>query len=321
MSEHTPLEPVTISQAFKRAIEKFPVATIEDVKLIVPENNAKWREVIHQRNAQQKKRIKKMRKQLNVSVELMEVAGVSVRKLTPEVLCPRYENHIYLDIHGGAYVFFGGLPSIEEGLLIASRLGIVVYSIDYSMPPNSPAPAAVNDIEAVYMSFSQQLGSHHIFLGGTSAGAGLAVALTQQLINNGISLPASLYAGTPWVDLTFAGDSRRVNEGADRVLVTFDGLLASAAKLYAGSASLSDPNISPINGRFSLFPPTFIVAGTRDLFLSDAVRLNRKIRSCKGDTQLEVIEGMSHAEYLIAYETPESYAVYDELNAFFKRRL
>ena len=66
-----------------------------------------------------------MCKQLGVSVELLEIAGVTVRKLTPKEVSPHFENHVYTDVHGGAYVFFG-VTSIEEGLLIASRLGIIV---------------------------------------------------------------------------------------------------------------------------------------------------------------------------------------------------
>ena len=63
------------------------------------------------------------------------------------------------------------------------------------------------------------------------------------------------------------------------------------------------------------------MAGTRDLFLSDAVRLHRKIRDFNGTSQLEIVEGLSHAEYLIAHETPESYMTYDELRAFFLQHL
>jgi len=33
------------------------------------------------------------------------------------------------------------------------------------------------------------------------------------------------------------------------------------------------------------------------------------------------VEGLSHAEYLIAHETPESYMTYDELRAFFLQNL
>ena len=113
-----------------------------------------------------------MRKQLGVSVELLEIAGVTVRKLTPKEVSPHFENHVYIDVHGGAYVFFGGLPSIEEGLLIASRLGITVLSVDYAMPPHAPAPAALCDLKAVYLALLDSVDSRRILVGGTSAGAG-----------------------------------------------------------------------------------------------------------------------------------------------------
>ena len=169
----------TVSDAFKQAIERFPTASVEEVKQTVPVDAASWRELIQQRNAQQKKKIKKMRKQLDVSVELLDIAGVTVRKLIPSVLSPHFANHVYLDVHGGAYVFFGGLSSIEEGLLIASRLGIVVFSVDYSMPPNAPSPAALNDLKAVYLSLLHNPAGRRILIGGTSAGAGIVLALVE----------------------------------------------------------------------------------------------------------------------------------------------
>ena len=189
------------------------------------------------------------------------------------------------------------------------------------MPPNAPAPAALCDLKAVYLALLDSVESRRILVGGTSAGAGLVLALIQSLAAESISLPCAIYTGTPWVDLTQAGDSRQVNEGADRVLVTYEGLLQSAAALYAGTIDLSHPSVSPIYGDFTSFPPVFIVAGTRDLFLSDAVRLHRKIRDFNGTSQLEIVEGLSHAEYLIAHETPESYMTYDELRAFFLQHL
>ncbi len=78
-----------------------------------------------------------MRKQLDVSVELLDIAGVMVRKLTPKVLSPHFANHVYLDVHGGAYVFFGGLSSIEEGLLI-------IYKIFSPNPGPSTASESVS---------------------------------------------------------------------------------------------------------------------------------------------------------------------------------
>ncbi len=111
-------------------------------------------------------------------------------------------------------------------------------------------------------------------LGGTSAGGGLALAATQKLRQLGLDLPGALWAGTPWADLTKTGDSQFTNEGIDRMLVTYDGILEAAAKLYAGSQDLKTTLISPVYGTFEGFLPTYLVTGTRDLFLSDTVRVH-----------------------------------------------
>ena len=42
---------------------------------------------------------------------------------------------------------------------------------------------------------------------------------------------------------------------------------------------LTDPLISPVYGDFKGFPPTYLVSGRRDMFLSNTVRTHRKLRT------------------------------------------
>ena len=317
MKERSIPEPKAISPQFKKALAQLPIPSVDDAISATPSTVEQWREYIQARNAEQKKKIKKMRKQFGVEVELLNIAGVAVRKITPKNISEVFKDHIYIDVHGGAFVLFGGLPSIEEGILIAHRLGIKVLSVDYRMPPSSPAPAALNDVLAVYKAVLESHSPGHIFIGGTSAGGNLVLTATQQIIAQGITPPSAIYAGTPWADLTKTGDTLFTNEGVDRILVTYDGQLESAASLYAGNTSFTDPAISPLYGTFDSFPPTFLLTGTRDMFLSDTVRVNRAIRGSGGLTLLEVFEGMSHADYLVAYDTSESEAAYFAIKQFF----
>ena len=111
------------------------------------------------------------------------------------------------------------------------------------------------------------------------------------------------------------------NEGLDRVLVTYDGSLGAAARLYAAGHDMKDPLISPIYGDFDGFPATMLVTGTRDLFLSDVVRTHRKLRAAGVTADLHVYEGMSHAGYLVAAQSPESIDMYQELSAFLDKHL
>jgi acetyl esterase/lipase len=69
------------------------------------------------------------------------------------------------------------------------------------------------------------------------------------------------------------------------------------------------------------FPPAILTTGTRDLLLSNTVRVHRKLRQAGIDAQLEVFEGQSHAQYQFddrAHETREAFA---EITAFFDRHL
>jgi acetyl esterase/lipase len=208
-----------------------------------------------------------------------------------------------------------------EPVLIADRIGIPVLSVDYRMPPAHPFPAALEDAVAAWRGVLERHAPGSVVLGGTSAGGGLALALVHRLKALKLPLPGALYLGTPWSDLTKTGDSYWINEGADRLLVTYDGALAAAARLYAAGRDLRDPLISPVYGDFGGFPPAFLVTGSRDLFLSLTARVHRRLREAGVQADLNVYEGLSHGDHIGLMDTPESRQVYRELGAFISRHL
>ena len=133
--------------------------------------------------------------------------------------------------------------------------------------------------------------------------------------------PAAIAPGTPWADLSRTGDSLFTNAYVDDQLVTDDGWLDAAARLYAHGIDLKDPRLSPIYGDFHGFPPAILTTGTRDLFLSNTVRTHRKLREAGVEAQLQVFEGMSHAQYLTDDRIPETREAFEEISLFFDRHL
>ena len=72
------------------------------------------------------------------------------------------------------------------------------------------------------------------------------------------------------------------------VLVSTEGSCDAAAAFYANGHDLKDPLIAPVYGDMSGFPPTILTSGTRDLLLSNTVRVHRKLRNFDIDSFLQV---------------------------------
>jgi len=313
--------PLAASDALRMSIEGTPQPDVAEHRRNTFATTAQWAEAAASDEERRERMIPALAVEWSVKVTDDEIAGVTVRMVTPDEIDPANEERLFVHVHGGAYVFGGGLPSVHEAILIAGRAKIRTLSIDYRMPPEHPFPAAVDDVVAVWKSLLAGRPARKMALGGTSAGGGLTLAATHRFKQLGLELPGALWAGTPWADLTKTGDSQFINEGIDRALVSYEGVLEGAAKLYADGHDLRSPLISPVYGNFESFPPTSLVTGTRDLFLSDVVRVHRKMRRIGVIADLNVYEGSSHADYIVVVDSPESEQVYGELGSFLSEHL
>lgn len=240
-----------------------------------------------------------------------KIAGVSVVTSTPAEPLGG-EGRIYLDIHGGALIYLGGEGVAPWSRWNAARTQANVFSIDYRMPPRHPYPAGLDDCVAVYRDLAASHGAQNIIVAGTSAGGNLAAATVLRARDEGAPLPAGLVLLTPEVDLTESGDSFQVLLGLDRL-----GLLMPVNELYAAGAALDHPYVSPLFGDFSRgFPPTFLQSGTRDLFLSNTVRMHRVLRKADVAAELHVWEAMPHGGFLGA---PEDQEIDEEVRKFIRK--
>jgi len=134
-------------------------------------------------------------------------------------------------------------------------------------------------------------------------------------------MPGAIAPGTPTVDSTKTGDSLFTNAFVDNVLGTQDDIIRATAFLYANGRDLKDPLLSPIYGDVTGFPPAILTSGTRDLYLSNTVRMHRKLRAAGVEAVLQVWEGQSHAQYNADPATSETKEYHDEVARFFNLRL
>ncbi len=266
-------------------------------------------------------------KMLGLEVEKAEIAGVSCYRITPPEAPADRANRLLVHTHGGAYVINGGENASIEGAWIAWATKTPVVSIDYRMPPDHPFPAALDDAVAVWGEVIGDRDPAATGLFGTSAGGGLAMALILRATDLGLPSPAALSLSTPWSDLSKTGDTYTTLAMVDNAIVTWDGALGDAALLYANGEDLRNPLISPVYGDLSGFPPTILFSGTRDLFLSNTVRVHRALRQAGIEADLNLFEALPHAGWtpwatLDAAALPqETEAFLAEITGFFDRHL
>ncbi len=254
------------------------------------------------------------------AIETTDINGVTVYVARPPSMSAERETYAYLMIHGGALIYGAGRYAQFMAYSGALEANCTCYSVDYRIPPEHPYPAALDDTLAVYQSLLEQYGADNIIIAGTSAGGNLAAALALKVRDIGLTMPAAVVLQTPEIDLTESGDSFETNRHVDFVL---QDSLMPVNLLYANGHDLSDPYLSPLFGDFSKgFPATYLQAGTRDLFLSNAARMHRALLIADIYAELHIGEAQPHGQF--SGGTPEDIQqkllLSKFINRFFKAR-
>jgi acetyl esterase/lipase len=234
-----------------------------------------------------------------------------VYEITPDGLDDGDER-VYLDIHGGGFIWGGGELCATMAVGTAIRMAARVWAVDYRMPPDHPFHAALDDCLAAYRALLGERPPERIVIGGASAGGNLAAALILRARDEGLPLPAAVVLMTPGADLTESGDSHQVNLGLDPLI---PGSGRQQFLLYAAGHDLRHPYLSPLNGDFTKgFPPAILTTGTRDMLLSDTVLLHRALRRAGVPAELHVTEAGGHGGFMGM--APEDQEILHEVRRF-----
>lgn len=317
-SLNLPLPP-DASQALQESIE-FNAKTI--VPMDAPEDVKGWKELARQRSSEKIPAIRALIKKLSLKCEKEIIGGVPVFLLEPPDISQDNRDKVLMYLHGGGYVFNPGEAGLDEGIYMATIAKYRVIAVDYRLAPEYPFPAALEDSLNVYKALLASYSPENIGVFGSSTGGALTLSLCLMIRQKNLPMPGAIAVGTPWSDLSKTGDSYYINEGIDNILIRYEGWLAGAAKAYANGRDLKEPLLSPVYGDFYAFPPTLLVTGTRDLFLSNTARVHRKLREAGVASDLLLIEGLSHWQYVqLPSDAPETRYYFMEAGKFFGKYL
>ncbi|MEO0400150.1 MAG: alpha/beta hydrolase [Pseudomonadota bacterium] len=230
---------------------------------------------------------------------LAPVRGVSIETVAAPIAgeWQRPEAHttdrVILYLHGGGYVFCSPRTHRSLTVALAKMTNAPVFSLDYRLAPEHPCPAAIEDAVAAYeMVLAARYSPGNVYVGGDSAGGGLALALLQRLRAEDRPMPGGAFLYSPWTDLTVSGRSAVENAEAD-AMFTLDTIQRGAHR-YAGDLPLDDPRVSPLFGSFKGLPPLLIFASADEILRDDAVRLHDAASAEGIDSTLIVEDGLVH---------------------------
>jgi len=273
-----------------------------------------------------------------ISSMLMEMAQPIVDTYQPNITTIKLGNVTALDIkpkdwrdndkvlvyvHGGGHTLLGATSTLGLTVPVANSTGLRIISIDYSLAPLSKWNQTMNEVLSVIQTLITEQGYSikDIAILGDSAGGGLAAGSVLKMRDEGIGIPAAIVLWSPWTDVTIKGDTYVTLENADPI-TSANLTLKNMADAYANPSDKEHPYVSPVYGNFSKgFSPTLIQGGTKDILLSDFVRLYQAIDQAGIPVKLDIYEGMPHDFQYVLLGTPESNIAISKTNDFLKEYL
>ena len=200
--------------------------------------------------------------------------------------------------HGSGFVIYDLDSHDKECRLLARGAGVVVVSVDYSLAPEAPFPAAVDDCLAT----TRWVSAHRadlgvadlpLAVGGDSAGGNLAAVVSAALRDDpDVSIAAQLLV-YPVTDLAHEAPSYREN-GTGYLLGTT--MMEFFADCYTPDpADRLDPRASPLLASdFTGLPRTLVVTAEYDPLRDEGEAYAHALEAAGVDVQLARYDGAVH---------------------------
>lgn len=237
------------------------------------------------------------------TVDTIFLGGIRAIDVKPKNY--KKSNKVVVYIHGGGFVFYPADVTLASSIPLSDASGLRVISIDYTLAPQAKFNQIIDEIIKAYKALLETYNAENIAIYGDSAGGAIAASAVLKMRDLQIEIPKALVLWSPWSDVDEIGDSYFTLKNYDPNLV-YNNFLEHCAEAYAPKNEWKNPYVSPVYGDYSkAFPPTLIQVGSKEIFLSNAIRMYRNLKENNKEVELDVYEGMWHV-WQGYYEVPES---------------
>ncbi|PSH60878.1 alpha/beta hydrolase [Phyllobacterium sophorae] len=257
----------------------------------------------------------------SVSDTTIQINGVErhIRIYRPLTVDPAA---VILFLHGGGWA--RGTISTGDWAChtFAAETNLTVISLAYSLAPEAPFPAAINDIRAA-MDWCAENGSalgfdgRRIFLTGTSAGGNLSLTAALARRQHGEFMPIGLGLLFGIFGDNLDTDSYR-QYGPGQYGLSHSRM-EQYFKWYVPTGTVSrDPLISPLYADLSGLPATFIGIAEFDVLRDDSFLLAGKMAATSTPLTVRYYEGLAHGYAMYARAVPAAQRALSETAVFFR---
>lgn len=224
-----------------------------------------------------------------VEVTSSEFAGMRVWTMRSAATAWAARRYIVC-LHGGAYVHEATTTHWRYYANTARDTGATVIVPAYPLAPAATAASVVPKIADLISSFVWQHGADSVSIHGDSAGGGLALAASQELVRRGASTPARMVLISPWLDVTM---TEPAIETIDDPALNLS-LLTTSGIQWAGDLDPRHPLVSPLFGCLEGLPSTVVFSSSLDLLCVDSIRLQTSAIAEGADFTFVFRKGLIH---------------------------
>lgn len=207
-------------------------------------------------------------------------------------------------IHGGAFTLMFAHTFRHWAGHLAAEIHRPVVVPDYSLAPEHPFPAALDEIVVVCQELLDGHPDQPLLVVGDSAGGALAVGLQLRLRQLGLPQPVLTVLLCPWLDLTLTNPSLKANVDRDAVLDA--SVMPFHRKAYLNGIDATHPIASPAHADLQGLGPLFIMAAEYDILLDDALYFARRCSEAGVEADLEIAPELPHCYQFFVGVIPEA---------------
>ena len=236
----------------------------------------------------------------DVAYHDVEIEGpngpVPTRIFVPEGQGPK---GVYIHIHAGGYIMFGGLDTmVNQNVEIARSTGCIVVAPDFRLPPEHPFPAAVEDCWATVQWVEQNaeaLGGQttHIGVGGGCTGGNIAAVMALMARDAQSPRLAAQYLAATVFDcrtdyLSFLENGEGYTLSADDDRYVIEVYLKDMEHRFDWRASpVLAPSVKDV-------APAYIWVGEWDVLRDESIAYANRLRDADVDVTIVVQPQESH---------------------------